>query len=122
MGRAGRRLGSLACLASVVVAGALVRRRRHLIQSSFAGKVVFITGGSRGLGLALAEQFLQAGAHVAIGGRDPGELAKAKLQLLTLMPQAKATTVSDVVCDVTEPSSIGVAVETVQHKLGPIDV
>jgi NAD(P)-dependent dehydrogenase (short-subunit alcohol dehydrogenase family) len=106
----------------VIVAGTLVRRRRHVNQRIFAGKVVFITGGSRGLGLALAEHFLQAGAHVALAARDPGELAKAKLRLLTLMPQAKATTVLEVVCDVTDPHSVGAAVETVQRDLGPIDV
>jgi short subunit dehydrogenase len=119
MSRSGRRLGSLACLASVVAAGALVRRRRHVNQRNFAGKVVFITGGSRGLGLALADQFLRAGAHVAIAARDPAELAKAKRHLLLLMPQATGRTVLEVVCDVTDPRSVEVAVETVQHDLGP---
>ena len=99
-----------------------MRCRRHLSQRNFAEKVVFITGGSRGLGLALAEHFLQGGAHVAIAARDPAELAKAKLQLLTFMPEAKATTVLEVVCDVTDPRSVGTAIETVQDKLGPIDV
>jgi NAD(P)-dependent dehydrogenase (short-subunit alcohol dehydrogenase family) len=122
MSRSGRRLGSLACLASVVAAGALVRRRRHVNQRNFAGKVVFITGGSRGLGLALADQFLRAGAHVAIAARDPAELAKAKRHLLLLMPQATGRTVLEVVCDVTDPRSVEVAVETVQHDLGPVDV
>jgi NAD(P)-dependent dehydrogenase (short-subunit alcohol dehydrogenase family) len=121
MGRSGRRLGSLACIASVVAAGALVRRRRHVSQRNFAGKVVFITGGSRGLGLALADQFLWAGAHVAIAARDPAELAKAKRHLL-LTPQAKGPTVLEVVCDVMDPRSIEVAVETVEHDLGPVDV
>ena len=79
MSRSRRRLGSLACLASVVAAGALVRRRRHVNQCNFAGKVVFIMGGSRGLGLALADQFSRAGAHVAIAARDSDELTKAKL-------------------------------------------
>ena len=74
------------------------------------------------MGLAIAEQFLQAGAHVAIAARDPAELAKAKRQLLVSMPQAKAPTILEVVCDITEPSSIETAVETVQHALGSIDV
>jgi len=122
MSRSGRRLGSLACLASMVATGALVRRRRRVDRRKFAGQVVLITGGSRGLGLALAEQFLRAGAHVAIAARDPAELAKAKLQLLTSMPQAEAATILEVVCDITEPSSIRTAVGTVQQTLGPIDV
>jgi NAD(P)-dependent dehydrogenase (short-subunit alcohol dehydrogenase family) len=98
-----------------------VRRRRQVSQRSFAGKVVFITGGSRGLGLALVEQFLQAGAHVAIAARDPDELAKSKRHLL-LTRQAKGPTVLEVVCDVTDPSSVEAAIEIVEHDLGPVDV
>lgn len=121
MGRSACSLGSVACLTSVFAAVALVRRSRRVNQR-FAGKVVFVTGGSRGLGLALAEQFRRAGANVVIAARDPAELAKAKLQLLSLVPQAGAPTVLEVVCDVTKPSSIGAAVEMVQQSLGPIDV
>jgi NAD(P)-dependent dehydrogenase (short-subunit alcohol dehydrogenase family) len=121
MSRFSRRLGRLACLASVVAAGAFVRRRRYVNERNFAGKVVFITGGSRGLGLALADQFLRAGANVAIAARDPGELAKARRHLL-LTPDAKGSTVLEAVCDVTDPRSVEVAVEAVQHDLGPVDV
>jgi NAD(P)-dependent dehydrogenase (short-subunit alcohol dehydrogenase family) len=121
MSRSGRRLGNLACLASVVLAGALVRRGRRANQRNFAGKVVFITGGSRGLGLALADQFLRAGANVAIAARDPGELAKAKLQLM-MLTRGTAQIVLDVLCNVTDPSSVEAAVETVRHDLGPVDV
>jgi NAD(P)-dependent dehydrogenase (short-subunit alcohol dehydrogenase family) len=105
----------------MVVAGTLVRRRRHLNERSFAGKVIFITGGSRGLGLALAEQFLGAGARVAIAARDPAELAKAKLQLL-MSTRGTRQIVLDVLCNVTDPSSVEAAVETVEHDLGPVDV
>jgi NAD(P)-dependent dehydrogenase (short-subunit alcohol dehydrogenase family) len=121
MSRFSRRWGRLACLASVVAAGAFVRRRRYVNERNFAGKVVFITGGSRGLGLALADQFLRAGANVAIAARDPGELAKARRHLLRT-PDAKGSTVLETVCDVTDPRSVEVAVETVQHDLGPVDV
>jgi NAD(P)-dependent dehydrogenase (short-subunit alcohol dehydrogenase family) len=121
MGRTARRLGSVACIASVVAAATLARRRRHANQRSFTGKVVFITGGSRGLGLALAEQFLREGAHVAIAARDPAELAKAKLHLSMLKREA-GSIVLDVICNVTDPSSVGVAVGTVEHNLGRIDV
>jgi NAD(P)-dependent dehydrogenase (short-subunit alcohol dehydrogenase family) len=98
-----------------------VRRRRHVNQRNFAGRVVFITGGSRGLGLALAGQFLREGAHVAIAARNPAELAKAKRHLM-LTPDAKGATVLEVVCDVTDRRSVEVAVERVQHDLGPVDV
>jgi NAD(P)-dependent dehydrogenase (short-subunit alcohol dehydrogenase family) len=113
---------SFAYLASVAAAGAFMRRRRYLGQRNFAGKVVFITGGSRGLGLALAEQFLLAGARIALAARDTDELTKAKRHLLPRMPQAKAPTVLEVACDVTDPSSVEAAVERVQHDLGPVEV
>jgi NAD(P)-dependent dehydrogenase (short-subunit alcohol dehydrogenase family) len=47
-------------------------------QRSFTGKVVFITGGSRGLGPRASGPVSTAGAHVAIAARDPAELAKGK--------------------------------------------
>jgi NAD(P)-dependent dehydrogenase (short-subunit alcohol dehydrogenase family) len=95
---------------------------RRVNENSFAGKVVLITGGSRGLGLALAEQFLLAGAHVALAARDATELAKAKRHLLLRMPQVERPTVLEVVCDVRDPGSVKAAVETVTNNLGPIDV
>jgi NADP-dependent 3-hydroxy acid dehydrogenase YdfG len=47
---------------------------------------------------------------------------KARRHLLLLTPQANGPTVLEVVCDVTDPRSVGAAVETVQHELGPIEV
>ena len=50
---------------------------------SFVGKVVVITGGSRGLGLALARRLVQEGAKLAILARDEQELVGAKSDLET---------------------------------------
>ena len=44
---------------------------------SFAGRVVLITGGSRGLGLVMARQLAAEGARVALMARDERELARA---------------------------------------------
>lgn len=46
------------------------------------GKVVLIAGSSRGLGLAMAEEFGRLGAHLVLTARDPGELERARAQLL----------------------------------------
>ena len=46
-------------------------------QISFAGKVVVITGGSRGLGLVLARQLCAEGARVILLARDQAELQRA---------------------------------------------
>jgi 2-deoxy-D-gluconate 3-dehydrogenase len=50
-------------------------------QIEFTGKTVLITGGSRGLGLALAEAFAAQGAHVAICGRKQENLDHAVQEL-----------------------------------------
>ena len=45
------------------------------------GKIVLITGGSSGIGLASAKLFLEHGARLAITGRDPDSLARARDEL-----------------------------------------
>jgi len=45
------------------------------------GKTVLITGGSSGIGLASAKLFLEHGARLAITGRDPDGLARAREEL-----------------------------------------
>ena len=42
-----------------------------------SGRVAFISGSSRGIGLALAKGLLEAGARVVVHGRDPGRAASA---------------------------------------------
>jgi NAD(P)-dependent dehydrogenase (short-subunit alcohol dehydrogenase family) len=44
-------------------------------------KVVLVTGGSKGIGLACARAFAAEGAKVAIVSRDPANLARAREQL-----------------------------------------
>jgi short-subunit dehydrogenase involved in D-alanine esterification of teichoic acids len=45
------------------------------------GKVVLITGGTDGLGAALADWLVEEGSRVAVCGRDPGRLAAAGQRL-----------------------------------------
>lgn len=45
------------------------------------GKVALVAGGSAGIGLAIARELVAEGAHVAICGRDPDRLAKARAEL-----------------------------------------
>ena len=57
--------------------GLLAIARTRPPRYSFAGKVVLITGGSRGLGLVMARQLAAEGARVALMARDEDELARA---------------------------------------------
>ena len=72
----------LALAAVSVGAGVVVRlmlKRPKLRE--MAGSVVLITGGSRGLGLAMAREFAEEGCRIVICARDRRELDKARAQL-----------------------------------------
>src|SRR5215469_11648362 len=64
------------------------------------GKVVLITGGTDGLGAALADRLVEEGARVAVCGRDPDRLAATQQRLRAaggdaLAVQADVTQLSD---------------------------
>jgi short-subunit dehydrogenase len=100
--------------ALALLGGALWRRRN---QYELANKVVFITGGVRGLGLVLARRMLQHGAKVAVCGRDPHEVARADDQL-----RQYGSEVLCIVCDVTKREEVEATVMEIEGRLGPIDV
>lgn len=83
----------------------------------FRGKVVLITGGSRGLGLVLARQLANEGAKLAICARDVDELEKARLELTNL-----GTEVLAVPCDVTYRSQVHRMINEVRNHYRQIDV
>jgi hypothetical protein len=64
---------------------------------SLAGRVVLITGGSRGLGLVLAREAAAQGARVAICARDPETLEQARASLAASRADVMAVT-----CDVAD--------------------
>jgi NAD(P)-dependent dehydrogenase (short-subunit alcohol dehydrogenase family) len=79
-------------------------------------KTFAITGGSAGLGYALAELLLAEGARVAIFARDPDRLAAAAERL-----RAQGGEVIALVGDVTVPEQAHELVETIEHSWGHLD-
>ena len=81
-------------------------------EDSPDGRIVMITGGSRGIGLACAQWFLDRGDRVAVTSRsgavegDPGP----KDRFLSL------------VCDVTDPAQVEAAFTAVEEAWGPVEV
>ncbi len=90
-------------------------RQRRTIQPE--GKVVLITGGSRGLGLAIAEEFARQGARLAICARQIGPLESAKQKLTALGAEVVALS-----CDVRDQEQTDVLVEQVISQFGRIDI
>jgi 3-oxoacyl-[acyl-carrier protein] reductase len=82
------------------------------------GKSAVITGGSKGLGLAMAEKFASSGADVTILARNPDTLAQAKQQIQA-NSKGKVTAVS---CDVSKAADIRKAYDQVMSELGKIDI
>lgn len=79
-----------------------------------AGKRAFVTGGSRGIGLAIAGGLLAEGASVAICGRDADRLREA---VTSLGPQAYG-----VVADVTDHEALRRAVDESAGHFGGLDL
>lgn len=80
-------------------------------------KVAVVTGGNRGIGLAIARTLAHAGAHVVITGRDEaalataaGELSRAGQQVLTRH------------CEVRDPKSVAALFVAVKNQFGRIDL
>ncbi|HEY3801758.1 MAG TPA: SDR family oxidoreductase [Kofleriaceae bacterium] len=109
---------SWVALAAVVGSSVLIRRRlRRKRAIDLEGKIVAITGGSRGLGLVLARTALERGARVAICARDGAELDRARRDL-----QQHGNGVFAVRCDVTDRDEVIRFIAEVEDELGPIDM
>lgn len=83
------------------------------------GRSALITGGSKGLGLAIAEEYAASGADVAILARDPGTLAEAKQKIQARGGKGKIAAIS---CDVASAAAIRSAYDQVMSEFGKIDI
>ena len=81
------------------------------------GKHVFITGGSRGIGLACARLFLREGARVSLVGRSPEHMDKAMAAL-----RAEGLQALGCCADLTDAAAAAKAVLQAEAAGGPIDI
>src|SRR4051794_9755742 len=83
---------------------------------SVAGQVVLVSGGSRGIGRAIAEGFAYRGAVVIITGREQATLEQTARDICPA-----GGTVRPLVCDVADAEAIKRLVEAVVGEFGHID-
>ena len=85
---------------------------------SMNGQVAVVTGGSRGIGRAIAEALVRAGANVAITARSEKDLASAVADLNRIGPGRAA----GYVCDVRDYEQVRSAFASIAGDLGGVDI
>lgn len=81
------------------------------------GRTALVTGGSRGLGLLIAEELVRRGARIAICARDGDELERARARLA-----AQGGDVIALRADLERPSDLRMLTQKVRDAFGEIDV
>ena len=108
-----RLLGALGLLSAAAVAARRLRETRYRL----AGRVVLITGGSRGLGLLLAREYGRRGARLVLLARDAAALDRACRELREAGIEAHG-----IPADVRNERQVSEAIERVNVELGRLDM
>ncbi|HMF92531.1 MAG TPA: SDR family NAD(P)-dependent oxidoreductase [Candidatus Angelobacter sp.] len=119
---AGTTAGLAAALAGRYLYNRLQRRRSRWLSYDWSGEdlrgqTVLITGSSRGLGLALAEQFAREGCNLVLCARHERELSRARQRVERLGAEVCAVT-----CDVSQPKQVDHLISVARRHFGRVDV
>ena len=87
------------------------------MNGALKGKVAVVTGGNRGLGLAIAKAMAGEGADLAISARDATALVAAAGEIRELGGACES-----IVCDVRDPESTDALSARVLERFGRVDV
>ena len=81
---------------------------------------VLITGGSSGIGLAIAQQAAAEGAKVSLIARDQAKLEQARIEIVKVAPACLEIVTAS--ADVSQDTEVQAALKTAEESHGPIDV
>jgi len=86
------------------------------VQTDLAGRVAVVTGGTRGIGRAIASSLVRAGAQVAITARNEHDVAQATSQL------NEHGKVAGYVCDVCDYNQVKLTFARITEEFGGVDI
>jgi 3-oxoacyl-[acyl-carrier protein] reductase len=87
-------------------------------METLSGKVAFVTGGSRGIGLAIAYALAADGAHVAISGRSDKHLSAARKRIESAGPGSVET----LQADMKDFDAVNRAIDATVARFGGLDI
>src|SRR5258706_8046961 len=87
------------------------------MQITMKDRVAVVTGGSKGIGIAVARRFAESGAKVAILARGADDLKAARERL-----SKDGLHVHDYACDVSKAQDISATYERIVKDLGKVDI
>jgi short-subunit dehydrogenase len=106
--------------AAYLAVGAL--RRKAAPANHWPKPVVIVTGGSRGLGYAIASRYAREGAKLVLAARNRAELEQAQAKLLAEHPNMQPEDFHLVAADLTDPSACDHLVLETMRRFSRIDV
>ena len=114
---AGFKASSWALAAGGIGLVLLGRKLMQLKGMDVEGRVVLITGSSRGFGLIMAEEFARKGARLVLCARNEQELARARQYLIQKGAEAIA-----IVCDIIDQEQVQRLINQATEHYGRIDI
>ena len=88
------------------------------MQISLSGRVALVTGSTRGIGRAIAQQLAASGATVVVTGRDEARAIEVAAEIAA----ATGATVHGMGVDISDAAQAAAIVERVEKELGKLDI